>query len=184
MKETGKDLRRRGASEAPGVPGGAGGSALGSRWRPRALAGPVCPPAPARPARRSHCRMISSNACLCSRSRRLSSSEMWRFQRGKSAARRPDDMLRAARAPQHRGSERGLEAAARSMRRPAGAGWPAAPQLTSTNRPPPPPSGTVFRLLPEMASGRAGRPASPPTSYFARTHVACAGVERSLMTLC
>lgn len=48
----------------------------------------------------SHCRMISSNACLCSRSRRLSSSAMWRFQRGKSAARRPDDMPNAAPAPQ------------------------------------------------------------------------------------
>lgn len=168
MKETGKDLRRH-----PGRPQGKRAAPGARRSLPagaaRALAEPVCPPAPGRPARRSHCRMISSNACLCSRSRRLSSSEMWRFQRGKSAARRPDDMLRAARAPQHRRSEQGLEAAARSMRRPASAGWPAAPQLTSTNRPPPPPAGTVFRLPPEMALGRAGRPASPP-DVLLRTH--------------
>lgn len=113
-------------------------------------------------ARRLHCRMISSNACLCSRSRRLSSSEMWRFQRGKSAARRPDDILRAVRAPHYRRYERGLAAADRNMRRPGGAGRPAAPQLTSTHRPPPTPSGTVFRLLPEMVLTRAGRPASSP----------------------
>lgn len=58
------------------------------------------PPPPRALACCSHCRMISSNACLCSRSRRLSSSAMWRFQRGKSAARRPDDMSNAAPAPQ------------------------------------------------------------------------------------
>lgn len=142
------------------------GGVRGSGYQPPVLAG--APRAPGT-ARRLHCRMISSNACLCSRSRRLSSSEMWRFQRGKSAARRPDDILRAARAPQYRRSERGLAAAARNMRRPAGAGRPAAPQLTSTHRPPPTPSGTVFRLLPEMVLTRAGRPAFSPDDLL-HTH--------------
>ena len=79
--------------------------------------------------------------------RRVSSSEMWRFQRGKTAARRPDDMSRAAPAPQRRWSERRLAAAARTMREPAGAGRPAAPAISSTQRPPPKPSRTDFRLL-------------------------------------
>lgn len=150
----------------------------------RAAANPVpvgAPRASARPpARLLHCRMISSNACLCSRSRRLSSSEMWRFQRGKSAARRPDDILHAGRAPQHRQSERGLAAATRSMRRPAGAGRPAAPQLTSTHRPPPTPSGTVFRLLTEMVLARAGSPAPSP-DVLPHTHARCLRRRRALV---
>lgn len=127
--------------------GSAGSSAYVPRRRPACLCRPVGPPASGAcpPARRSHCRMISSNACLCSRSRRLSSSEMWRFQRGKSAARRPDDMVHAARAPQRCRSERGLAAAARSMRRPAGAGRRAAPRS-------PPPAGRP-RRHPGWSSG-------------------------------
>lgn len=128
---------------------------------PHASAGPARP-APSPHRRRSHCRMISSNACLCSRSRRLSCSEMWRFQRGKSAARRPDDMSLAAPAPQRHQCERGLTAAACSMRQPAEAGMPAIPELTSTHWPYPRPSGTVFRLMPEMIFERAGRPSPSP----------------------
>lgn len=85
-------------------------------------------------------------------------------------------------APQRRGSERGLAAAARSMRRPAGAGRRAGAPLTYSSRPPPPPPGTVFRLLSEMVLARAGRPASSPTSYPTRTQVIGAGAWRSLMT--
>lgn len=123
--------------------------------------------------------MISSNACRCSRSRRLSSSEMWRFQRGKSAARRPDDMVHAARAPQSRRSERGLAAAARSMRRPADAGRRAAPRS-------PPPAGRP-RRHPGRSSGSCRKgfcpgPEVPPPrrrlTPHARTHAVCADAGR------
>lgn len=49
MKETGKDLRRRGATGALGAPGGAGGSAIGSRWRRKCPRG-ACLPARSREA--------------------------------------------------------------------------------------------------------------------------------------
>lgn len=165
--------RARGAGARPGVP--VGGPACLGGVRPPAPE--ACPPSG--PARRSHCRMISSNACLCSRSRRLSSSEMWRFQRGKTAARRPDDMSRAAPARQRRRSERRLVAAARTMREPACAARPAAPAISSTQRPPPKPSGTDFRLLTEIALNRAGKPAfSSDVSRHAH-----AGVRRRLEAL-
>lgn len=43
------------------------------------------------------------------------------------------------------------------------------PELPSTHRPPPMPSGTVFRLLPERVFVRAGKPASSP-DVLRRTH--------------
>lgn len=45
---------------------------------------------------------------------------------------------------------------------PGGRGKAGCPELASTHRPSPGPSGTVFRLPPEMAWVRAGRPASSP----------------------
>lgn len=173
MKER-RHLERRGASARPR--GGAGDSASGSR--PRALEAP----ARARARRRSHCRMISSNACLCSRSRRLSSSEMWRFQRGKSAARRPDAMSCAAPALQRRRSAQGLVAAARSMRRPACAGRPAAPEFTSRTRRrrchPGPSSGSCRKWLGAEPESQPPH----PTTCAARKHAAGADAGRRLMT--
>lgn len=65
------------------------------------------------------------------------------------------------------------------MREPAGAGRPAAPAISSTQRPPPKPSRTDFRLLTEMALNRAGKPAfSSDVSRHAH-----AGVRRRLEAL-
>lgn len=65
------------------------------------------------------------------------------------------------------------------MRQPAGAGGPAAPGFRSTNRPPPMQSRTDFRLLTEMASDRARKPASS-SDVLRHTH---AHVRRRLRAL-
>ena len=127
--------------------------------------------------------MISSNACLCSRSRRLSSSEMWRFQRGKSAARRPDDISRAvAPAPQRRQCERGLAAAARGMGRLAGAGRPAArSSLPHTGRPERRPGRSSGSCRKWFESGPEDPPPHP-TPYATRTREADGGARRWVLT--
>ncbi|CAI9152520.1 unnamed protein product [Rangifer tarandus platyrhynchus] len=65
------------------------------------------------------------------------------------------------------------------MREPVGAGRPVAPAISSTQKPPPKPSRTDFRLLTEMALNRAGKPAfSSDVSRHAH-----AGVRRRLAAL-
>lgn len=99
--------------------------------------------------------MISSKACLCSRSRRRSSSAMWRFQAGKAAARSPADMASRAAGPGPKGRSGRTDAAA-GLGRPRGSHGRAHLSAAGRGHPPPAP----FR--PRPVSPGASRPARRP----------------------
>lgn len=153
--------------------GSAGSSASGLHRRPTCLCRPVRPPAPgARPPltlqndllERLPLQPVPAPQLL--RDVALPAGEVGRAETRRHGARGP-----GASAPPIRAGTGGRGPQHEATR---GRGKAGSPTLTSTSRPPPAPSGMVFRLLSEIVWARTGRPASSPTSYATRTHVVCA----------